>query len=46
MRVARAAADAELVARENPDESDRAIAELAQAVEEVRAEISALIRAH
>jgi len=46
MRVARAAADAELVARANPGESNRAIAELAQAVEEVRAEISALIRAH
>src|SRR5262245_30127250 len=45
-RVACAAAEAELVARANPGESNRAIAELAQAVEEVRVEISALIRAH
>ncbi len=45
-RVARAAAEAELVAQAKPGESSRAIAELAQAVEEARAEISALIRAH
>src|SRR5262245_22709300 len=45
-RVARAAAEAELVARANPGESRRAIDELAQAVEEARAEISALVRAH
>jgi HPt (histidine-containing phosphotransfer) domain-containing protein len=45
-RVARAAAEAEAVARANPGESSRAIAELAQAVEEARAEISALICAH
>src|SRR5262245_31521294 len=45
-RVARAAAEAELVARANPGESRRAINELAQAVEEARAEISALVRAH
>jgi len=44
-RVARAAAEAEVV-RANPGESDRVIAELAQAVDEARAEISALIRAH
>lgn len=45
-RVARAAAEAELVAQAKPGESSRAIAELAQAVEEARAEISVLIRAH
>ena len=45
-RGARAAAEAELVAQAKPGESSRAIAELAQAVEEARAEISALIRAH
>ena len=45
-RVARAAAEAEVVVRANPGESDRVIAELAQAVDEARAEISALIRAH
>jgi len=45
-RVARAAAEAELVAQAKPGESSRAIAELAQAVDEARAEISALIRAH
>ena len=38
-RVARAAAEAELVAQAKPGESSRAIAELAQAVEEARAEI-------
>lgn len=45
-RVARAAAEAELVARAKPAESSGAIAKLAQAVEEARAEISTLIRAH
>lgn len=45
-RVARAAAEAEQVAHANPGESSRAIAELAQAIEEARAEIFALIRAH
>jgi HPt (histidine-containing phosphotransfer) domain-containing protein len=45
-RVARAAAEAELVAQANPGESGSAVARLAQAVEEARAEISALIRAH
>ena len=45
-RVACAAAEAEAVAHANPGESNHAIAELAQAVEEARAEISALIHAH
>ena len=45
-RVARAAAEAELVAQAKPGESSRAIEELVQAVEEARAAISALIRAH
>ena len=45
-RVAHAAAEAELVAQAKPGESSRVIAELAQAVEEARAAISALIRAH
>ena len=44
-RVARAAAEAEAVARANRGETSHAIAELAQAVEEARAEISALIHA-
>jgi HPt (histidine-containing phosphotransfer) domain-containing protein len=44
-RVARAAAEAELVAQAKPGENNRAIAKLAQAVEEVRAEISILILA-
>lgn len=45
-RVARAAAEAELVAQAKPGENSGAIAKLAQAVEEVRAEISILILAH
>ena len=45
-RVASAAAEVEATAQAKPDEMSRAIDELAQAVEEARAEISALIRAH
>jgi HPt (histidine-containing phosphotransfer) domain-containing protein len=45
-QVARAAAEAEAIARAKPGECNRAIDELAQAVKEARAEISALIRAH
>jgi HPt (histidine-containing phosphotransfer) domain-containing protein len=45
-RVASAAAEVEATAQAKPGESSRAIDELAQAVEEARAEISALIRAH
>ena len=45
-RVAAAAAEVEATAQARPGESRRAIDELAQAVEEARAEISALIRAH
>ena len=45
-RVASAAAKVEATARVKPGESSRAIDELAQAVEEARAAISALIRAH
>lgn len=44
-RVARAAADAETAAKSAPGESSVAIAQLARAVEEARAEIAALIRA-
>jgi HPt (histidine-containing phosphotransfer) domain-containing protein len=45
-RVASAAAEVEATAQAKPGEMSRAIDELAQAVEEARAEISALIRAH
>jgi HPt (histidine-containing phosphotransfer) domain-containing protein len=45
-RVAAAAAEVEATAQARPGESRRVIDELAQAVEEARAEISALIRAH
>ena len=45
-RVASAAAEVEATARARPGECSRAIDELAQAVKEARAEISALIRAH
>jgi HPt (histidine-containing phosphotransfer) domain-containing protein len=45
-RVASAAAEVEATAQAKPDEMSRAVDELAQAVEEARAEISALIRAH
>ena len=45
-RVAAAAAEVEATAQARPGESRRAIDELAQAVEEARGEISALIRAH
>jgi HPt (histidine-containing phosphotransfer) domain-containing protein len=45
-RVASAAAEVEATAQAKPGESSRAIDELAQAVEEARAAISALIRAH
>lgn len=45
-RVASAAAEVEATAQAKPGEMSRAIGELAQAVEEARAEISALIRAH
>jgi HPt (histidine-containing phosphotransfer) domain-containing protein len=45
-RVARAAGEVELVAQAKPGESSRAIAKLAQAVEEARAAISDLMRAH
>jgi HPt (histidine-containing phosphotransfer) domain-containing protein len=45
-RVASAAAELEATAQTKPVEMSRAIDELAQAVEEARAEISALIRAH
>jgi HPt (histidine-containing phosphotransfer) domain-containing protein len=45
-RVARAAAEVEATAQAKPGESSRAIDELAQAVEEARAAISGLIRAH
>jgi HPt (histidine-containing phosphotransfer) domain-containing protein len=45
-RVASAAAEVEATAQAKPDEMSRAIDELAQAIEEARAEISALIRAH
>jgi HPt (histidine-containing phosphotransfer) domain-containing protein len=45
-RVASAAAEVEATAQAKSGESNRAIEELAQAVEEARAAISALIRAH
>jgi len=45
-RVASAAADVEATAQAKPGEMSGAIDELAQAVEEGRAEVSALIRAH
>ena len=45
-RVASAAAEVEATAQAKPGESGRAIDALAQAVEEARAAISALIRAH
>jgi HPt (histidine-containing phosphotransfer) domain-containing protein len=45
-RVASAAAEVEATAQAKPAESGRAIDELARAVDEARAEISALIRAH
>ena len=45
-RVASAAAEVEATARQGPVKCSRAIDELAQAVEEARAAISALIRAH
>jgi HPt (histidine-containing phosphotransfer) domain-containing protein len=45
-RVASAAAEVEAIAQAKPGESSRAIDELAQAVEEARAAISTLIRAH
>lgn len=45
-RVASAAAEVEATAQVKPGESSRAIDALAQAVEEARAAISALIRAH
>jgi len=45
-RLASAAADVEATAQAKPGEMSGAIDELAQAVEEARAEISALIRAH
>jgi len=45
-RVASAAAEVEATAQAKPGESSRAIDELAQAVDEARAAISALIRAH
>jgi HPt (histidine-containing phosphotransfer) domain-containing protein len=45
-RVASAAAEVEATAQAKSGESSRAIEELAQAVEEARAAISALIRAH
>lgn len=45
-RVARAAAEVESVAQAKPGESSRALGQLAQTVEEARAEIGALLRAH
>ncbi|HSL80612.1 MAG TPA: Hpt domain-containing protein [Pseudolabrys sp.] len=45
-RVASAAAEVKATAQSKPGESSRAIDALAQAVEEARAAISALIRAH
>lgn len=45
-RVANVAAEVEATAQAKPGESSRAIDELAQAVKEARAAISALIRAH
>ena len=45
-RVASAAAEVEATAQAKPGEMSHAIDELAQAVEEARAEISALIHAH
>ena len=45
-RVARAAAAAELVASHSPGECGEAIAELARSVEEARAQIAGLLRAH
>lgn len=45
-RVARTAAEVEATAQAKPGDMSSAIDELAQAVEEARAEISALIRAH
>jgi HPt (histidine-containing phosphotransfer) domain-containing protein len=45
-RVARAAAAAELAASQAPGECGLAIAELAQSVEEARAQIAGLLRAH
>jgi len=45
-RVARAAAAAELAASHGPDECSEAIAELARSVEEARAQIAGLLRAH
>jgi HPt (histidine-containing phosphotransfer) domain-containing protein len=45
-RVASAAAEVEATAQAKPGESSRAIDALARAVEEARAAISALIRAH
>ncbi len=45
-RVARAAGAAELAASRTPDECSLAIAELAQTVEEARAQIAGLLRTH
>lgn len=45
-RVARAAGAAELAASRTPDECSLAIAELAQTVEEARAQIEGLLRTH
>ena len=45
-RVARAAAAAELAASQSPAECGLAIAELARSVEEARAQIAGLLRAH
>jgi HPt (histidine-containing phosphotransfer) domain-containing protein len=45
-RVARAAAAAELAASHTPGECGLAIAELARSVEEARAQIAGLLRAH
>ena len=45
-RVARAAAATELAASHDPDECGLAIAELARSVEEARAQIAGLLRAH
>ena len=45
-RVARAAAAAELAASRTPDECSQAIADLARSVEEARAQIAGLLRAH
>jgi HPt (histidine-containing phosphotransfer) domain-containing protein len=45
-RVARAAAAAELAASHTPGECELAISELARSVEEARAQIAGLLRAH